>query len=254
MNDTDTSFALRDLRRDLGRTGTLAGLAGASVVLTLAGPFGTDTRLGPLPRLAYWAAVVALTYSAGFLVQAVLCRRLSGRLGPVALGALCALATAAAVAPLVLAVNAAALGHVPGPGEAPGFVATIAAIAAVVSLVFFVATPETPDRPARPPRLLDRLPPSKRGALVSLTVEDHYVRVRTARGEEMVLMRLSDAIRETDGTPGLQVHRSHWVALGQIAAARREGDRAILTMRHGPEVPVSRANLPGLRAAGVLTR
>jgi hypothetical protein len=32
---------------------------------------------------------------------------------------------------------------------------------------------------------------------VALSVEDHYVRVRTTRGEEMILMRLSDAIRET---------------------------------------------------------
>ena len=254
MNDPDPSFALRDLRRDLGRTATLAGLAGAALVLTLAGPFGTDSFLRPLPRLAYWAAMVGLTYAAGFLAQAVLRRRLSGRLRPRILAALCAPATAAAVAPVVLAVNAAALGHVPDLAEMPGFVATVGAIAAVISLVFFVAGHDSPDRPSGPPPLLDRLPMEKRGPLVALAVEDHYVRVRTTRGEEMVLMRLSDAIRETGGTRGLRVHRSHWVALDQIAAARREGDRAILTMRQGPEVPVSRANLPGLRAAGILPR
>jgi DNA-binding LytR/AlgR family response regulator len=255
VNDTDPSFALRDLRRDLGRIGTLAGLAGAAVVLTLAGAFGTDAFLRPVPRLAYWAAMVALTYSAGFLATALLRRRLSGRLRPAALAGLCALGTAAAVAPVVLILNAAALGYVPDLAEAPGVLATVAAIAAVISLVFFVAARETPDGAARrPPPLLDRLPPAKRGALVSLTVEDHYVRVRTTGGEEMVLMRLSDAIRETEGTPGLQVHRSHWVALDQIATTRRDGDRAILTLRDGREVPVSRANLPALRQAGLLPR
>jgi DNA-binding LytR/AlgR family response regulator len=101
---------------------------------------------------------------------------------------------------------------------------------------------------------LDRLALAKRGTLIALSVEDHYVRVRTDRGEAMVLMRLSDAIGETAPVKGLRVHRSHWVALDAVVAAKRRGDGAILTMAAGPEIPVSRANVAAIRDAGLLPR
>ena len=93
-----------------------------------------------------------------------------------------------------------------------------------------------------------------RGALVALSSEDHYTRIRTTRGEELVLIRLADAIREAEPVKGLQVHRSHWVALDHIAAARRDGDRAILRLSIGSDIPVSRANVARLREAGLLPR
>jgi DNA-binding LytR/AlgR family response regulator len=65
-------------------------------------------------------------------------------------------------------------------------------------------------------------------------------------------MRLADAIAETEGCTGLQVHRSHWVALDHIAAARREGARGVLTLVDGREIPVSRTYVPSLRDAGLL--
>ena len=67
-------------------------------------------------------------------------------------------------------------------------------------------------------------------------------------------MRLSDAIRESAPEPGLQVHRSHWVARAQVRAARRIGDRAVLTMTTGDDIPASRAHIPALKEAGHLLR
>ncbi len=87
---------------------------------------------------------------------------------------------------------------------------------------------------------------------MSVPVEDHYVRIRTVAGEGMVLMRLDDATREVGDTRGLQVHRSHWVALDQVRAVTRRGDGAVLSMAHGPDIPVSRANPGRIRAAGLL--
>lgn len=78
--------------------------------------------------------------------------------------------------------------------------------------------------------------------------------VVTTRGRASVLMRLVDAMREAGDVRGLQVHRSHWVALDQVTAARRVGDAAVLTLSTGAEVPVSRSRLPDLRAAGLLPR
>lgn len=102
--------------------------------------------------------------------------------------------------------------------------------------------------------MLDQIPIEKRGTLVALSVEDHYVRVHAAKGEEMVPKRLTDAIRETAPIEGLRLHRSHWVVMVQVLAVKRTGNRELLSMRHGPEIPVSRSNVHVLRKAGLLPR
>ena len=139
-----------------------------------------------------------------------------------------------------------------------GFV-NVSIIASVISIIFHIidhSPTETAPSPASDhgPPLLDRLAFDKRGPLVSLSVEDHYVRVRTKKGEEMILMRLGDAIREVGDTPGLQVHRSHWIALDQVTMASRKGDGAVLSLQYGPDIPVSRANVRKIREAGLLPR
>ena len=67
-------------------------------------------------------------------------------------------------------------------------------------------------------------------------------------------MRLSDAMKEVGTTHGAHVHRSHWAAFDQVASVRREGDRAVLTMKTGIEIPVSRANISQIKEAGLLPR
>jgi DNA-binding LytR/AlgR family response regulator len=86
---------------------------------------------------------------------------------------------------------------------------------------------------------------------VALSGRGHYVRVRTRAGEVELLMRMADAVAETAGVAGLRVHRSHWVATTEVRAVRRRGPGAVLTMSAGPDVPVSRAGLRDLRAAGL---
>jgi hypothetical protein len=254
VDDARPSSALRELRAELARPAMLVLLGGIAGVLGLMGPFGTDA-LRPLPRLAYWGAIVGPTFAAGFLAHIVVRRRLSGRFGPMPRAAFGAGLSAIVNAALVVAINAAIFGHVPTRAETPGLILTTFGIALIVSIVFSVAFHETgPDGSPDAPALLARLPVEKRGALVALSAEDHYVRVRTTRGEELVLMRLSDAIGETHPVRGLKVHRSHWVALGQVIAVRRSGDRTRLAMAQGPEIPVSRGALQTLREAGLLPR
>ena len=65
-----------------------------------------------------------------------------------------------------------------------------------------------------------------------------------------ILLRLADAIREAAPTDGLQVHRSHWVARGHIAALRREKGRIILTLSNGRDIPVSRTYEQAVAQAG----
>lgn len=111
------------------------------------------------------------------------------------------------------------------------------------------ALPKLPGR-----LLLDRLQPEDRAPLVALSGKNHYVLVRTLKGETRLLMRLSDAIGEVGDTPGLQVHRSHWVAQDRVDGVRHDGTRLSLRMATGPDIPVSRASIPALRAAGLLPR
>ncbi|MEC9434305.1 MAG: LytTR family DNA-binding domain-containing protein [Pseudomonadota bacterium] len=105
-------------------------------------------------------------------------------------------------------------------------------------------------RPAA--RILRRMSHDRRGPLLRLSMNDHYVEIATEAGREMVLMRLGDAIVETAPEPGLQVHRSHWVARRALASAERSGDRVELILTNGERIPVSRGRVAALRDAGWL--
>ncbi|MDG3040547.1 LytTR family DNA-binding domain-containing protein [Roseicyclus marinus] len=253
--DRPPSSALRELRAHLGRAMTLSGLAGAVALLVLAGPFGTLESLTLAARTGYWGIVVVSTYATGTAIDIVLRPRLAGRGRATRLGGV-ALATAFAVTALVTALNGLLLGFWPQDDGAIAIIASIFLVAAIASFLLQLQGQAT--APAAPvesqPDLLDRLPLDKRGPLVALSVEDHYVRIRTTRGETMLLMRLADAIRETAPTPGLQVHRSHWIAIDAVCTVRREGDRAILTMTTGRDIPASRSHMTALRNAGLLPR
>ena len=82
---------------------------------------------------------------------------------------------------------------------------------------------------AAPPRFLERLPLGLRDAeLWAVEAEDHYLRVHTARRQELILMRLSDAVNELQGIEGAQTHRSWWVARGAVRDVKCADSRATL--------------------------
>ena len=104
---------------------------------------------------------------------------------------------------------------------------------------------------AQPPKFLERLPPKLRGAEIwAVEAEDHYLRLHTSKGQDLILMRLADAIAELQGIEGAQVHRSWWVARSAITEAVRGDGRATLTLKDGAEVPVSRTRARLLRERG----
>lgn len=86
---------------------------------------------------------------------------------------------------------------------------------------------------------VSRLPPHVQSGIISMQVEDHYVRVNSANGSAMVLTRFSDALEGTAHIEGAQVHRSWWVATHAVTAIRKNGRTAQLTLLDGSEVPVS---------------
>lgn len=95
------------------------------------------------------------------------------------------------------------------------------------------------------------LPPTF-GTITALKGEDHYVRVFGEHKSHLSLIRLRDAVAMMAAGSGFQVHRSWWVAKEAVASANREGRGAILTLRDGTNVPVSRDNMTILREAGWL--
>jgi hypothetical protein len=100
----------------------------------------------------------------------------------------------------------------------------------------------------QPPKFLERLPLKLRGADVwAVEAEDHYLRLHTSKGQDLILMRLADAIAELEGVEGAQVHRSWWVAREAIVDAERADGRATLTLKDGSQVPVSRTYAAQLR-------
>ena len=101
------------------------------------------------------------------------------------------------------------------------------------------------------PKFLQRVPAKLNGAeLYAVEAEDHYLRLHTSLGQDLILLRLADAIAELEGIEGAQTHRSWWVAKAAVASAERGDGRATLTLKDGAEAPVSRGFAKQLRSAG----
>jgi hypothetical protein len=97
------------------------------------------------------------------------------------------------------------------------------------------------------PRFLDRVPATAR-PLLCLSMEDHYVRAHGPGGSALILMRMRDAVAELEGVPGLQVHRSWWVARQAVERVEKDGERVRLRLVNGMTVPVARSQIGAVRA------
>lgn len=101
------------------------------------------------------------------------------------------------------------------------------------------------------PAIIERLKPALRNAeIYALSAEDHYVRVHTSKGDDLILMRLSDAIKETAPLIGLSTHRSWWVSETGVKSVQKQNGKINLVLHSGIEAPVSRNNAKTVREAG----
>ena len=235
----------------------------AGIFLALIGPFGTAEA--PLwVRFVYWLVMAEVGTVIGVTTAAsVIAVRGRGEASG-GMTFLVAGVTAAAMtlpgAVVVWAITRLAF-HAPGSGLGQsggivGFIPPVFVVSLAISLVNALANrtpPHThaaaPDAP--PSRFTERLPPKLRGAEVhAVQAEDHYLRLHTSKGSDLILMRLSDAIAELEGVEGAQTHRSWWVARAAVEGARKLEGRAILTLPGGVEAPVSRGYARALRAEG----
>jgi hypothetical protein len=234
----------------------IAFTAGTATVLAILGPFGTEQA--PLQQR------LVENFAFGFASFPLLWppMRLALRWGERArLHELFVLIAGLIVLTAPVTLVSELVGRLLHPGARPeGFMPGYFVVLAMVlpfGLAYlmverrlFRPPPPAPEAAAAPVKLFDRLPPRLGRDILALQAEDHYVRVHTRQGSDLILMRLADAIDELGGLEGERVHRSWWVARAAVAAARAEGRRLTLTLANGVEVPVTREVTPRLRRAG----
>ncbi|MEZ5999312.1 LytTR family DNA-binding domain-containing protein [Hyphomonas sp.] len=233
-----------------------AVILGVAAMLTFFGVYSEDTSAWV--RFLMWilTCTVGVT-TAELVLPYIFQRRIVGDLLPVQ-----AIITAAVISlPVLLSLYLfmGAFGYWMPADQVPMQYVYVFAISLVLTLIgILVSRAQTHGRtgPAlaidAAQRFLDRLPVKYRHAeLWAISSEDHYVRVYTDLGEELILMRLADAVRELDGAAGVQVHRSWWVAKGGVSDARRDNGKLVLVLKNGTEVPVSRTYQTAAKEAGL---
>jgi hypothetical protein len=105
------------------------------------------------------------------------------------------------------------------------------------------------------PRFLARMtkyPGTRLEQVLAVEAEDHYIKVHTEAGAELVYYRFADALDDLRAHDGLRVHRSFWVRRGAIERVDASGRQWELVLRRDLRVPVSRANQGALRLAGLV--
>jgi hypothetical protein len=227
----------------------------AALFMSAIGAMGSDV----LPfgvRTAYWMAMMITGTLLGLAIMEAASRYDFLENRPLLQGALVTLGLFAPQTLIVAEAGALAFHRKLDAGAVLGVAAPVLIISAVMTTLNYLAdrTPrETHAAPegAGPPRFFERLPLRLRGAEVyAVEAEDHYLRLHTSKGQDLILMRLTDAIAELDGIEGAQTHRSWWVARDGVDAAKRGDGRALLTLKTGAEAPVSRTFARALREAG----
>ena len=242
------------------------------LILAFIGPFGSfEEPLGV--RLIGWVSFAWIGYAI-YSPMRFLVNRVASALD---LPTAPLWAVAAAISSLPMTLVVLAMGRFPGPFALPGvdqFLGTypyVFVIGGGVTALFYlldsrtneasdsgppavptasqsVAPSQQPAPPSNP--LLDALPAELGSDIIALEMEDHYVRVHTALGSELVLMRLRDAMAHVSEIEGRQTHRSWWVARGAVEDVVREGRNVRLTLARGIEAPGSRAQVSELKDAG----
>ena len=253
------SLARADLRSPIHYIAWVA----ASVLLALLGPFGWYGTVSLMERLIFWT----LTIGASILIAIFARSLVYGHLGLTDFprgAVLVACVVAILLTPTVQVGAYSAFGnrdvHLPhwGNNLLLAFFISLSISALRVAIGHRRVAPalplaqSAPADAAAPARILLRLEPALRGDLIRMQVRDHYVDVVTSRGQASLLLRMSDAIAETEGVEGLRVHRSHWVALAAVRCAERADGKLFLTLTDGARVPVSRNYRDMLESRGLV--
>ena len=219
----------------------IAVLVPGLVCLGVFGPFATYTELALPKRIAYWTAMLA---GVGLLMHGAIWPMLHAaslahlpRLAVLALGSALAAIPGTAVVYVLEALFPGMTLETVGPF---GIWAMVAMMGMLITSLQFFEEVFGPNRPAPKARPGQALPPTLRPPLISISTQDHYLEIVSVRGQELVRMRLSDALEALADVEGAQIHRSHWVSAEGLQGIERDNGRPVAVLSDGRRLPISR--------------
>ena len=233
----------------------------AAAFLTLTDAFGLDVL--PLgKRFFYWFLLLGMGQAGSVAIRAWLDRMQISPTKLVLAGSLGSVLLSVPVTAAVWLVTAVALAQPLNAARLPDFylpvLVVVAAMVCVNQLVQRrpVETHAVDPNRNSPPKdepapILARLPHKLRGSrLHAVQAEDHYIRLYTSAGSDLVLLRFSDALAELRGLEGAQIHRSWWVARDAVQSSQKDDGKLFLVLRDGTKAPVSRSFTRALHESG----
>lgn len=235
----------------------LAILVAIGLLMGTLGPYGTMIA-SPGLRYSYWLVAIVGGGAIGLVIERLLVGRVAGRW-------LRVVATALVMTPpvtlFVLGTNKAMLGD--QADFLPAYLGLLWQVFAISlpimtvrALVWRDPVIETrmlvePPLPEAEAAFRRHLSAKRRAArLIAVEAHDHYLRVHTDSGSELITMRFADALAELARAHGYRVHRSWWIAADAIEAIHWHRGGGVARLASALEVPVSRTYRPLLKDAG----
>jgi hypothetical protein len=225
-----------------------------AIALAVVGAFGSYVSMGLSLRLLHFSATSLVIGAAAFTVLAALRRYLFPNGPPLWATIFTALALALPGAVIVQQSLRLLAPHVlayVSLGELTAQVLIINVFIGTIGWALLRHTDKSEDgTPLRAePRIKEtsnafraKFPMTLRNAaILALSAEDHYVRVRTDRGQALILINLAGAIEALGPDAGVRIHRSHWIAREVATSVTSRSSRAGVRLDEATVLPISRA-------------
>jgi hypothetical protein len=230
-------------------------LVSLGLLMAVLGPYRT-LDVPDLVRIAYWLVAVIGAGLIGIAIDSVLGPRIRQFwLRIVAVSLVMTLP----VTPFVYALNAFMLDLPRRPWLLPQLAWQVLVVALLIMSLRALAwrrivetrTIVVPPLPEAERAFRQRLSAKRRGArLIALEAEDHYVRVHTDAGSELLSMRFSEALEELALAHGFRLHRSWWASAEGIETVRWNRGTGEARLAGGITAPISRSCATALKEAG----
>lgn len=218
-----------------------------TLICFASGPFGTFEHLPTGLRLIYWVIIVIAGGILGLIFGAILQINRWQSFQMIALTSIC---FAICMTIAVIIVSYAVLSPLDKYPGALSFVTLSFPTSGILFFFIHYLVQNIGNLPAQNNISASRAPLFARldtyrhaKKIYALIAQDHYVEVVTEQGSELCLIRLNDAIKEAIPQEGMQIHRSHWVALEAIETAHIKGTSPHVILTTGQELKISKTYL-----------